>query len=412
MKKTSLITLILITMVLTTSCKNNSIENQVEPDYSHFQSSNNVDNYLDDEELSEESDNGNASENLSKKEWPYELDFDGITSNKSYKTGNLNTNFKSTSFSALICPDYEHDLIYYVNYGKDNYIYQLDDGVSTLLVDKEAHSLQLWDNELYFIEDEESSSRKIGSIYCLNLDTKVLRLVQDTNAENLYIDTSGLFYYSYTDTGHFSGVLLEFENQEPKQVDYIFPTSYNEFQIHGSHEGIYIFNSHTQEKTFIAPGEYINYKPMLHNEYFMFIRGASIYTLNLLNGEKKIFNLNEYEKMEYDVVYIFDYCGIDNKIYATDGGSCFIINMDSEEIERYMIITINFEDEYTNFEDEYTNFEDKYRIDNLFTDGDKLYGLITYSDDNSMELVELFITEHEFYTVLSPFIVGKKELNQ
>ena len=205
--------------------------------------------------------------------------------------------------------------------------------------------------------------------------------------------------------------MLEFENQEPKQVDYIFPTSYNEFQIHGSHEGIYIFNSHTQEKTFIAPGEYMNNKPMLHNEYFMFIKDSCVYTLNLLNGEKKIYDLYNYDSLFDYELFISDYCIIDKLIYATDGIRLYIINMDNGNIEEY---TGEYSIDYS-----YSEFENglllhNFSIYNLFTDGSKVYGLIRIRGEKSEELVELILKENpdterkDMY----PLIVEKKELNQ
>ena len=410
-KKTIL--LLVLAIFFFTSCKNNSIEDQEEPDYSYFQSSNNVDNYLDDEELSEEGDNGKTSENLSKKEWPYELDFDGITSTKTYKTGNLNSNNKNLTFnSALICPDYENNLTYYVNYGNDNYIYQLDDGVSTLLVDKEAHSLQLWDSELYFIEDTDSSPMHSGDIYCLNLESKELRLIQKANAFGLYIDSYGFYYNNFiNDEGTSISLFLDFNDSEPKGIDYNFLASYNEYQIlYTYEEDFYLFNSETKEKTFLAPFEYATNRPMLSNEYFMFLKDSCIYTLNLLNGEKKIYDLYNYDSLSKYSMVIKDYCAIDNLIYANDGIRLFIINVDNGNIEEY---TGEYTIDYSiSGSDKTTSV---FSMRDLYTDGDKIYGLIYKYDDETEELVELVIEENEDTDTERksnyPYIVKKKEIN-
>lgn len=51
----------------------------------------------------------------------------------------------------MVCHDANNGTTYYVNYGNDNYIYELKDGISTLLIDMEAICLQLLNNELYFV---------------------------------------------------------------------------------------------------------------------------------------------------------------------------------------------------------------------------------------------------------------------
>ncbi|NLJ96128.1 MAG: hypothetical protein GX321_03160 [Clostridiales bacterium] len=332
----------ILVILFSTSCKKNTIDDQIEPDYSHFQTPNNTNRYksLDNEAMSEEGNNENPSKDNSKKDWPYELDFKGVTSSKSYKTGNLNASIKSSgATSSLVCPDYDNDLIYYVNYGKDNYIYQLDDGISTLLVEKEAHSLQLWNNELYFIEDTVSSPKHSGNIYCLNLESEELRLVQKANAFYIHVGIHGIYYMNLkNDDGYVNNYYLDFDSSEPKEVDYSFLASYNEYQIlHTYEDGFYLFNPNTKEKTFLAPSEYMNNCPMVSNEYFMFLHGSCIYTLNLQNGEKEIYDLYDYDSLSDYTLVFSDYCVIDKSIYATDEIRLYVIDMEKDFIEKYRV---------------------------------------------------------------------------
>ena len=63
----------------------------------------------------------------------------------------LDVNIKSGSNQILLCNDYENDIVYYINYGRDYFIYRIKDGKSELVVEMPAKSIFHKRGKLYFI---------------------------------------------------------------------------------------------------------------------------------------------------------------------------------------------------------------------------------------------------------------------
>ena len=124
--------------------------------------------------------------------------FTGIVSDyETPKCANLSINIKHVNRLCLICPDSENDAIYYVNYDKDNYIYQLKDGSSTLLLNMKADFLQLWNGELYFVGVNQDSSLShiiLSNIYKYNLETEELTLIWEAEITWLFLNSDGIYY--------------------------------------------------------------------------------------------------------------------------------------------------------------------------------------------------------------------------
>lgn len=161
MKALKIFLLLFVIIFSLTACKNSSDENmQLKYRTIHKQSNTNKDS-----DLNDNSDSQKKITSLNN----YFMDFAGI--NSTYETpinGNLGINFKEHESLSLVYPDPENDVVYFVNYGKDNYIYELKDGSATLLVDKKANFLQLWDNDLFFLCDESSNGTSNKIDYFLN----------------------------------------------------------------------------------------------------------------------------------------------------------------------------------------------------------------------------------------------------
>ena len=257
-------------------------------------------------------------------EWPYELDFDGVNTDplKEVKTGNLRTNYKFFSeISCLFCPDMENDILYYVNYDKDNYIYQLKDDNISLLVDMPAFCLQLWDNKLYFISFNDNNVNtifKTGDIYCFDINSKKVELIQQTDAFSLVVDSYGIFYQTY-DNG-LEAYRIEFDSNTPQKVeDYFFYFPYNEYMIINDINdpiNIYICNIETGEKTFLVPISYAQYQYLLFAEdYMVFSLNRLVYVLNLRTGKKDIYDI---ESMTGTFAAPVDYFLINNILYMVN----------------------------------------------------------------------------------------------
>ncbi len=380
-------------MIICTSCSNKH-EYDEEPDYTPFLTDNSYSTYGDhqNEETSSNDSNDSTINNEAVDEvWPLDINFTGITSKESYPTGNLNTNYKFVAWpSAMVCPDNKNNTVYFVNYGKDNYIYQIKDGISTILIEKKAHSLQLWEDKLYFISYESSNTYQ-GDIYSYDLITKKLEVIQKGPADLLYIDNFGIFYYKYDVNGYFNGYVLTIEEDKSTKVDYILPISYNEFQIHGSNDGIYL-KEDNNESLLLAPLEYASNKLNVQNEHLIFVDSSHIYTMNLTNAETKVICLEEYK-----VAYIYDYVVIKDTIYISDGGSIFTIPLVGGDLKRYAVVS--------------ENINERYDINNLYSDGRNLYGITSdFNNNNKMVAITLTKNKNNISQIQIPYVVEVKEL--
>lgn len=97
-------------------------------------------------------------------------------------------------FSVLVCKDPVYDITYFVNYGEDNRIYALRDGVKTMAVDAPGRELFCRDGILYFIVDDYSKydleGVTSGNILSYNpMDGKIEVIVEEAvNAMRVYPD--------------------------------------------------------------------------------------------------------------------------------------------------------------------------------------------------------------------------------
>lgn len=384
-------------MLIFTSCSSKHAYDDKEPDYTPFLTDNSYSTYGDnqgDNTTSNSKDNKttiNKTDEDATEVWPLDINFTGITSKESYPTGNLNTNYKFVAWpSAMVCPDNKNNTVYFVNYGKDNYIYQIKDGISTILIEKKAHSLQLWEDKLYFISYESSNTYQ-GDIYSYDLITKRLEVIQKGPADLLYIDNSGIFYYKFDVNGYFNGYVLTIEEAKSTKVDYILPISYNEFQIHGSNDGIYL-KEDNNESLLLAPLEYASNKLNVQNEHLIFVDSSHIYTMNLTNAETKVICLEEYK-----VAYIYDYVVIKDTIYISDGGSIFTIPLVGGDLKRYAVVS--------------ENINERYDINNLYSDGRNLYGITSdFNNNNKMVAITLTKNKNNISQIQIPYVVEVKEL--
>jgi hypothetical protein len=66
------------------------------------------------------------------------------------------------------------------------------------------------------------------------------------------------------------------------------------------------------------------------DNYFVFIEGTDVYVLNLISGEKKIYNINDYGN---EGNYIHNSLLLNNEIYITTGGnSLYIIDLLTDKV--------------------------------------------------------------------------------
>jgi hypothetical protein len=347
------------------SCSNNRPEDkEQEPNYSFLENENSEKS----ENSAEVTDNGydQATANTSKqaivnnKEWPYELDFSGVTTSGKVKTANLRTNYRFNSFSSftscLFCPDIENDILYYVNYDKDNYIYELKDGNISLLVEMNAYCLQLWDNKLYFLscnQNINNDDQKTGDIYCYNLDTKEVSLLLKTNAYSLFVDSYGIFYQNINlNTSGFAGYRLDFNSTTPQKTDYAFYFIYNEYMIctgSGSNDfdKLYLCNRDTGEKTFlISLVDAVNNNLRFGDDYMVFTLDSFVYVLNLKTGKKDIYDM---KSMAAAFNGPIDYFINDNILYMVNTNRLLALDL--------LNGTLKFNNKFITYDEQITSYQ-------------------------------------------------------
>ena len=163
----------------------------------------------------------------------------------------------------------------------------------------------------------------------------------------------------------------------PQELSYAFLFSYNEYEIQSIEDkGIFLVNRETEEKHLLIPPENMSYYVSLYGDYFTFINRTCVCMINLLTGERKIYDFNDCKNLVGDA-YIFSFVIFDDIIYASPTGP---------RIYRY---------DMTNETAEFFN----YPVDNinagnhllgLFTDGTNLYTVMERYGKKKLYMVTRF----------------------
>ncbi len=114
---------------------------------------------------------------------------------------NLEENMRgelNSEYEVLLCKDPVYDVVYYVDYGRDYYIYVLRDGVSELAVEIPARSLYCRNGELYFMAESygiyEFEGIAQGNILKYNPLDGTVSVVIDKNATRMVVYPDEICY--------------------------------------------------------------------------------------------------------------------------------------------------------------------------------------------------------------------------
>lgn len=112
--------------------------------------------------------------------------------------GDLGVNIKTEDSLLLLSKDPVYDVVYYVNYNVDNFIYRIKDGKAELAVELPARRLFCQNGILYFIIDtyNKYSLQDVmdGNICSYNPVSGEVRKISGTEALTMYVDYDGIYY--------------------------------------------------------------------------------------------------------------------------------------------------------------------------------------------------------------------------
>lgn len=360
--------------------------------------------------------------------------FKGISSEYPSPTyGNLKANIKGqwerAQFS-LMCVNEDTGVVYYVNIGEDNYIYQLDGNKRTLLVEEEANYIQIWNNELYFLKGESiypDILLKPYPLYKYNLETKEIILVLEEEVTDFCITSEGIYYSVLVEIEENREVvkyyLRSFETDAVEEVRGYSYIKYKEYQLEIDENpdelliDIFLKNIHTGDTIHVASNVWMFSQISIVDNHMIFSDKNEIYYINLETGKrfsvildeyvlaliKSKRTLNDYDDMtSYNII---SYTVIDDIIYITGAPSGIIsIHINTQEVNGFMPLNTGKSRELIEMlDDKYPLLEEQYGLETFFSSGNRLFAFSSSRKDfqsNGLEVIEIIIREDGYYVIL------------
>ena len=162
--------------------------------------------------------------------------------------GALGVNIKDESNQVLLCKDPVYNIVYYVNYGIDYYIYRMIEGKAELAVELPAKRLFCMDGKLYFMLETYNRYNlkdiKNGNIFSYDPITGEVKRLIDTNSTMMYVYEDGIYYMVSEDrelsNGKYSTKMYlyfySFETSSAKEFSTDFTTLYKWRDYHVAYE--------------------------------------------------------------------------------------------------------------------------------------------------------------------------------
>lgn len=346
MKKIILISILLIALLSFVACESKLGKKEIDK--------NNL--------IEEENQKGNIKENepiasaiIEKGTWWAKgmEEFQGIDSNyETLKYGNEEANIKLDSpfFPLrLLCSAPDSDVIYYANYGKDFYIYELKDGKSRLLVERKTNVIQLWKDELYFLDG--LSDRKTGTVNAqnickYNLETGEVTVVVEGENIDFFISENGLYYQQgilYQENEkhglNIKQYRYDLDTEESKVLEGMGYLQYKEYQLISEYQKeSYLKNTYTGETINVIP-ENLSVKASIIGDLLFYKYSTEIYIINLKTGKKYSVDFNEYYPLNnlageaYGYSNLEDFTVIGDNLYVVDGTAfIYCLNLTTKEV--------------------------------------------------------------------------------
>ena len=297
--------------------------------------------------------------------------------------------------TSLFCIDGATGISYFVNQGKDYYLYQLKDGKADLVVAMPAKEVFAYGGFVYFMIESydiyELTGIREGDIYCYNLSNGSVQLVHEAglieNAQNhkLKVDENGI-YFSYS-----------IEEEETSEMKYYYHLPFDD-EKYMTEEGWgnYRF-SYMPELVLISRTEgEKDVRNLSMNPFRYCVVDDNLYSVELGSAVLSCLNLQTEEKVEYDfsevvsqvykgnldekTVILQSFLIIEEEIWAAGTNELYYMDIKNGVATYYKLV----------------NEEGKQcGIEALYTDGKQLYGLTQKEEDVASVVVRIMTNEIE-----------------
>lgn len=303
---------------------------------------------------------------------------------------NLPVNVKEERNDVLLCKDPVYDILYYVNYGEDYFIYRLKDGKSELAVELPARRLFCVGGELFFIvtgyDTYEFEGISDGNILKFNPLTGEVSMVVDKVVDTMLVYDDGIRYR-----------VIESRKQQGNSATFLVTSSLY----------FYSFENNKTEK--IEKDGVSLYK---WNDYYVtddIVIEGNIGTivgekLETLDGMKTVYLTEDWKIKQYGY-FIME----DKLYYKNNENQLVVIHIGQNKIETFPFIT-DYTNDFTIIGDRvyYTSLncmnlkdesqsklisDDKLIIRELYTDGVELYGIC--ENLNGSEFIRHLVIEEQ-----------------
>ena len=297
--------------------------------------------------------------------------------------------------TSLFCIDGATGISYFVNQGKDYYLYQLKDGKADLVVAMPAKEVFAYGGFVYFMIDSygiyELNDIREGDIYCYNPSNGMVQLVHEAglieNAQNhkLKVDENGI-YFSYS-----------IEEKETSEMKYYYHLPFDD-EKYMTEEGWgnYRF-SYMPELVLISRTEgEKDVRNLSMNPFRYCVVEDNLYSVELGSAVLSCLNLQTEEKVEYDfskvaeqvhqgsldekTVILQSFLVMDEEIWAAGINELYYMDIERGVATYYKLVTEEGK---------------QCRIESLYTDGKQLYGLVQKEENVASVVVRIVTNEIE-----------------
>ena len=300
---------------------------------------------------------------------------------------------------ALFCIDEITGISYFVNQGKDYYLYQLRDGKASLAVEMPVKEVFTYGGFVYFMIENydiyELEKLREGDIYCYNPSNSEVQLVHEAglieNAQNykLKVDETGV-YFSYS-----------IEEKETSEIKYYYHLPFDD-EKYMTEEGWgnYRFG-YMSELVLISRTEgEKDVKNLSMNPFRYCVVGDMLYSVELGRTVLSCLNLRTEKKIEYDfsevvkqvhtqfnmgeileeTVVFQSFLVMGQDIWMAGPRALYHMDIESEVVTYYKLV-----------DEEGVHCG----IKALYTDGKQLYGLTQKEEEGASVVVRILTKEIE-----------------